>query len=198
MNIQLSAAALLLALLTGCSDPSDVSASHQSEADAASAPTSDPADERASPGEIAGSSAPTPVLELTGIGPLVIGESVPAGSGFDGASAAPGSTCRLFTSADMPGVIALTENGVIRRITITEKSKVALEEGVAVGSTREEVLKAFPGFVQTAHKYEAAPAGYLTQPGKDPRLSFEIGGDDRVQAIHVGLMPQLAYVEGCG
>ena len=45
----------------------------------------------------------------------------------------------------------------------------------------------------------AARRGFAGLPyfDYDPRLRFEIGQDDRVQAIHVGRMPQLAYVEGC-
>ena len=56
------------------------------------------------------------------------------------------------------------------------------------------------GFREEPHKYVDAPAKYLTAPNADsggPALRFEIGQDGKVSLIHVGLMPVLAYVEGC-
>jgi hypothetical protein len=48
------------------------------------------------------------------------------------------------------------------------------------------------------HEYVETPAKYLTAPnaaGGDPALRFEFGREGKVN--HVGLMPVLAYVEGC-
>ena len=132
-----------------------------------------------------------------GLGDLVIGEPVPQGSGFAERGAQISDGCHTISSRAYPGVYAITERGEVRRITVVERSGVKLVEGIGVGSSEAELLEAFPGFRSTPHKYVEAPAAYLTQPGNDPRLRFEIGADGRVTEIHVGLMPQLGYVEGC-
>ena len=81
-----------------------------------------------------------------------------------------------------------------------QRSDVKLFEGVGVGSTEQAVNGAFPGFRSEPHKYEAAPAKYLTAPNAasgGPALRFEIGADGKVKLMHVGTMPVLGYVEGC-
>lgn len=139
------------------------------------------------------------MLALEGLGDLVIGEPVPAGSSFAERGAQIGDTCRTVSSPAFPGVYAITEGegGPVRRITVGERSDVELAEGIGVGATEQEVRAAFPGFRPTPHKYVSAPGKYLTQPGSGPRLRFEIGENGRVSLIHAGLMPQLGYVEGC-
>ena len=186
MNIQLSTMALAFVLLAGCGSPDPGSETRENNTNSAAV---------TSTATIEPSRSPT--LSLTGVGPLVVGQQIPSEGDFTADAAAPGSTCRLFTSTNMPGLTALAEDGTIRRVTVAVGSNVKLEEGIGVGSTRQEVMRAFPGFVEEPHKYEDSPSGYITQPVDDPRLRFEIGQDDRVQAIHVGRMPQLAYVEGC-
>jgi hypothetical protein len=93
------------------------------------------------------------------------------------------------------------EGGKVRRITISQGSDVKLVEGLGGGSTETEVRKWFAGFRSEPHKYEDAPAKYLTAPNaskSQSALRFEIGADGKVEAVHVGQMPQLAYIEGCG
>lgn len=138
-------------------------------------------------------------LALEGLGDLVIGKPVPAGSRFAERGAQIEGACRTVSSPDYPGVYAIVEGngGPVRRITVSQRSDVKLVENVGVGSTEQEVLAAFPGFRSSPHKYVAAPGKYLTQPGDDPRLRFELGENGRVTSVHVGLMPQLSYVEGC-
>ena len=136
-------------------------------------------------------------LTLEGLGDLVVGRPVPAGSKFVERGAQINENCRTVSSPDFPGVYAIVERNQVRRITVGQRSDVKLIEGVGVGATEAEVLAAFPGFKSSPHKYVSSPAKYLTQPGNDPRLAFEIGEDGRVNLIHVGLMPQLGYVEGC-
>lgn len=138
-------------------------------------------------------------LTLEGLGDLTVGQPVPAGSRFaERGAQVPGAGCKALSNPAFPGVYALIEEGTVRRITVGQRSDVKLIEGVGVGSTEQQVLAAFPGFRSTPHKYASAPAKYLTQPGNDPRLRFEMGENGRVSMVHVGLMPQLAYVEGCG
>ena len=73
-------------------------------------------------------------------------------------------------------------------------------QGIGVGATEADVKKWFGGFREEPHKYEDAPAKYLTAPNADsgdPAVRFEIGGDGKVKLIHVGMAPVLGYVEGC-
>lgn len=124
---------------------------------------------------------------------------MPASSTFTERGAQISEECRAVSSPRFPGVYAITEGqgGPVRRITVGGPSEIALAEGIAVGSSEKEVLAAFPGFVASPHKYVAAPGKDLIQPGDDPRLRFGIGEDGKVSLIHVGMMPQLGYVEGC-
>lgn len=140
------------------------------------------------------------VLSLEGLGDLRIGRPVPAGSSWAERGAQASDACRTVSSPDYPGVYAIVEQGKVRRITLGQRSSVKLVEGVGVGSGEAEVKKWFAGFREEPHKYEAAPAKYLTAPnakGGDSALRFEIGHDGKVSAVHVGTMPVLAYVEGC-
>lgn len=141
------------------------------------------------------------VLSLVGLGPLRVGEALPAGGSWAVAGAQAGDGCRAARSKAYPGVYALVEGGTVRRITVRQGSDVTLVEGLGVQSTETEVRKSFAGFQSEPHKYEEAPAKYLTAPNASEResaLRFEIGADGKVEAMHVGQMPQLAYVEGCG
>lgn len=141
------------------------------------------------------------VLSLGGLGPLRVGEALPAGGSWAVAGDQAGDGCRAARSKAYPGVYALVEGGTVRRITVRQGSDVTLVEGLGVQSTETDVRTSFPGFRSEPHKYEDAPAKYLTAPKASEResaLRFEIGADGKVEAIHVGQMPQLAYVEGCG
>ena len=140
------------------------------------------------------------VLGLEGLGDLHIGQPVPANSTWRERGAQALDTCRTFSSPTFPGVYAIVESGKVLRITAGQRSTVRLAENIGVGSTEKEVLNWFAGFRAEPHKYEAAPAKYLTAPNAtsgDPALRFEIGGDRKVNIIHVGTMPVLGYVEGC-
>jgi hypothetical protein len=149
--------------------------------------------------------SPTPapaadVLALEGLGALTIGRPVPQGSGWASGGAQVSDACTTVSSPDYPGVYAIVEQGKVRRISLGQRSTVKLIEGIGVGASETAVTAAFPGFRATPHKYEAAPARYLTAPGADrgdPALRFEIGPDGKVSAIHVGTAPALFYVEGC-
>lgn len=152
----------------------------------------------AAPATPASSATPSEdILTLDGFGDLVIGKPVPSGSSFKLRGAQASDSCLIYSSPAHPGVYAIVEEGTLRRVTVDRGSRVKLVEGIGVGATEKEVLAAFPGFKSDPHTYVAAPAKYLTQPGDDPRLRFEIGEDGRVTDIHVGLAPQLLYVEGC-
>ena len=144
--------------------------------------------------------APANVLTLEGLGPLKIGQPVPADSGWTERGAQISEECRTVSSPDVPGVYAIVEGGRVRRVTAGQNSTVKLIEGIGVGATEAKVRAAFPGFREEAHKYSDVPAKYLTAPNApsgDPALRFEIGQDGKVSLVHIGTMPVLAYVEGC-
>ncbi|WP_375289270.1 hypothetical protein [Qipengyuania sp.] len=190
-------APLALVALSGCSSDAPDAAQEATADDArreVAATDRSPASDMPPPKT---ASSGDSLIRLSGAAGLAVGEPVPSTSGFTSSGSAPGSDCRLYTSPAAPGVTALVESGTVKRITRSEGANQALDEEISVGSTAAQAKAAFPGFVETPHKYAPSPAAYLTQPGEDPRLRFEIGEDGRVAAIHVGVMPQLAYVEGC-
>jgi hypothetical protein len=184
---------VILAALAACSqEPSSPPAQPQASASPAGRPA---AAEGATP-----AATPSPaVLALEGLGPLRLGEAVPAGSGWGEHGAQSSDTCRIVTSPAYPGVYAIVEGGKVRRITAGQRSTVKLAEGIGVGATEAEVRQWFAGFRESPHAYVEG-GKYLTAPGAengDPALRFEIGADGKVSAIHVGTMPVLGYVEGC-
>ncbi|HEY8603868.1 hypothetical protein [Tsuneonella suprasediminis] len=196
-----------LALLAACSQ-SDQSATSGEGGDAAASSAPDAAAKEALPtASEAASPSPSPsatatplsanTLRLEGLGDLTIGKPVPKGSDFAMRGAQASDTCLIYTSPEYPDAYAIVEDGQVRRITIARGSKVKLVEGIGPGDSEARVLRDFPSFRASAHEYVEAPAKYLTQPGNDPRMRFEIGADRKVDAIHVGLMPQLTYSEGC-
>ena len=140
------------------------------------------------------------VLALAGLGDLAIGKPIPAKSSWAERGAQASDACRTLSSPEYPGVYAIAEGGLVRRITLGKRSTIKLAEGIGVGATEADVKKWFPSFRVEPHKYEAAPAKYLTAPNApsgDSALRFEIGSDGKISLIHVGTMPVLAYVEGC-
>ncbi|MCP9221312.1 hypothetical protein MKP08_00920 [Erythrobacter sp. LQ02-29] len=159
------------------------------------APAESPAERSATPVNDA------KVLSLEGLGALRIGQLVPKDSGWAqrGAQVDPEGPCGTVSSPDYPGVYALTENGIVRRITIGKSSDVKLAEGIGPGASEKTVRQWFGGFREEPHKYIEG-GKYLTAPNAslgESALRFEIGGDGKVDLIHVGTMPQLGYVEGC-
>lgn len=186
-------AALALAACDAAPEPTETNVAATAPADAlpsANASAPPPASE----------AVPADVLTLDGLGGLRLGEPVPENSGFAERGAQISDGCRTVSSAEFPGVYAIVIDGQVRRITVGQQSEVRLIEGIGVGATEQAAKDAFPGFAEEPHKYEDAPAKYLTAPGgstTDPALRFEIGRDGKVSLMHVGLMPELAYVEGC-
>lgn len=194
------AAPLALVLVSACSAPEPAATDDAGQASEAAMPSA-PAlpSGMASPGaqDASVATAPSATIGLEGLGDLVIGKPVPSGSSFAVRGAQiPDSTCKTLSSPDYPGVYALVNDQEVRRISVGSGSPVRLVEGIGPGSSEKAVLKAFPGFTATPHEYVAPPAKYLTQPGSDPRLRFEIEGG-KVSVMHVGLMPELGYSEGC-
>lgn len=198
----LAATALALSL-AACSpasddaDPANQAANVAAENAAASVPASPPPPAAS----ILTTAVDPQTLTLEGLGLLKIGQPVDDASGFaERGAQIPGSTCRTVSSPAYPGVYAIVEDDVVRRITVGQRSDVKLVEGIGVGASEQQVMADFAGFRATPHKYVEAPAKYLTAPNADsgdPALRFEIDREGRVSMMHVGTMPVLGYVEGC-
>lgn len=163
-------------------------------------PRSAPATPAPMPTPPATPTAASKVLGLEGLGDLRIGQPIPTGSSWAARGAQASDSCTTVSSPDYPGAYAIVTDGKVQRITLGQRSDVKLAEGIGVGDTEADVKKWFAGFREEGHKYEEAPAKYLTAPNAasgDPALRFEIGADGRVKLIHIGVAPVLGYVEGC-
>src|SRR5690606_23880253 len=71
-------------------------------------------------------------LTLEGLGDLRIGKPVPVGSTWAERGAQIPGECRTVSSPDHPGAYAIVEDGLVRRITIGQRSDVKLAEGIGV------------------------------------------------------------------
>jgi len=187
-------ASLAVLLLAGCGSEPAADRAEQEPADGAVVTGEQAA---AEPGPATPVQASPQTLTLEGYGGLSIGKPVPAGSPWAPRGAQIPGGCTTITAPDWPGAYAIAEENVVRRITVSNKSEAKLLEGIGPGSTEAQVRAEFPSFVAEPHKYVEAPAKYLTQPGDDPRLRFEIDAEGKVSMVHVGMKPTLAYVEGC-
>ena len=202
MNQRLGTTALVFALFA-CSNepaPSNATIAVNNVAADSGGGTTAPAPPVSTGNTAVAQSAKANILTLEGLGDLVIGKPVPSGSSWGVRGAQASDECRTLSSPDFPGVYAIVEDGSVRRITVGQRSTIKLAEGIGVGATEAEAKKWFPSFRVEPHKYEAAPAKYLTAPNApsgDSALRFEIGSDSKVSLIHVGTMPVLGYVEGC-
>lgn len=165
---------------------------------------------------VASDAASAPVLTPQSYGPLKIGMTqaeVDAAVGPPPANAADAepSECRQYHPPRAPeGLLVMMEKGVLTRLSAIKGSTVKTEDGVGVGYDAEQLKATYGAAARvTPHKYQDAPAAYVTTwPGTrhllgsyvtDPAargLVFEIGQDGKVAFIHAG-GPSIQYVEGC-
>ncbi|WP_420469614.1 hypothetical protein [Brevundimonas sp. FT23042] len=193
-RILLTAAVLSIA---ACSAPED----------AAAPPESAPAPAPEAPAPVAGD-----VLTANGFGPLRIGMStaeIEAALGPDSNPGAVGGpdpdSCDMFHPTRAPdGLMVMTNNGVLASVWLTRDATTPTDRGFRIGDEAAAVKAAYgAAAVVVPHKYEAAPAEYITvwatadHTGPAARgIKYEIGGDGRVRAI-AGGGPSIEYVEGC-
>jgi hypothetical protein len=181
---------------------------------AACSPSNDPAPAAETP-------APSPavtfdVLTADGIGPLKIGmtkEEIITAVGdtrTPDAVGIPGGECIEFQPQRAPdGLWVMLEAGKLSRITIGEISTLKTDKGLGLGDAPDAVKTAYGAEAKaTPHKYQAAPAEYITWWKGGPRsepyvqdevargIVYEIDGTGKVGAIHAG-GPSIQYVEGC-
>mgnify|MGYP003576788078 CR=1 FL=1 len=111
-----------------------------------------------------------------------------------------GSCIELFPEAEaLKGTYFMFQDGKLSRISVVEAGKLATPRGIHVGSTEQEVRKAYGEKLQIEpHHYIDLPAEYLTywlKPAKSG-VRFETDHERRVQTIHVG-DDSIQLVEGC-
>jgi hypothetical protein len=196
MRLAVIAIPLLLAACTGSPDTSDSTLATDTLARRDSARASSSQD----------------TLTAYGWGPLRIGMTraeVVAAAGPDANPNAVGGpepeSCDQFRPRSAPaGLLVMVERDTLTRISLSRSVAVVTDAGFAVGDSAAAVERHYGNrAVSTPHKYQSAPARYVTVwiRGRPPASSargivYEIGGDDRIMHIHAG-GPSIQYVEGC-
>lgn len=161
-------------------------------------------------------SSTTPQLTAEGWGPLRIGMTraeVVAALGQDANPEAVGgpdpASCDEFRPERAPeAMLVMIERDRLTRISLIRSSDVTTDRGYGVGDPGDGIAAAYGAEARREpHKYEPAPAGYVTVWSRgggsgyveDPNargLVFEVGQDGAVKAIRAG-GPSIQYVEGC-
>lgn len=200
------AAALLLAACSGGEEASDPARSPE----AAARP------ERPASSTPATAATPGGALTAAGWGPLRIGMARSEVVATLGPDANPGAVggpepelCEEFRPSRAPrDMLVMIERGRLSRISIVRNSAVRTDTGLGIGVTPADVRAIYGRRVQSSpHKYEAAPAEYLTIWDRDRfdsyvddraarGIRYVVDGSGKVSAIHVG-GPSIQYVEGC-
>ena len=97
------------------------------------------------------------------------------------------------------GVWFMFEEYKLSRISLTEPSGSTTPRGIGIGSSADQVRRAYPkGLKAERHYYEDAPSEYLTfwtVPGRRG-VRFETNSRRLVQTIHAGT-ESIELVEGC-
>lgn len=211
-SLGFAAAALLLAGCGGTETGPEDGAAPAANGVAAQAPASAPK------AEARPAASAEPMLTAEGFGPLRIGMSraeVVKALGEDSDPEAVGGpdpeSCDMFRPERAPeGMLVMIEEGRLTSLSLIEGSKVRTDRGLGLGASAAEVKAAYGAALRAGpHKYEEAPAEYLTIWAKDgPRgedyqtkptargIRYEIGSKGQVQGIHAG-GPSIQYVEGC-
>jgi len=169
-----------------------------------------PADGGAGPPvtDAAGQLDPSDGLSLTGIGPIVVGMTVPeaqeaAGVPIGpppGSAPDPAATACSYVAArpDDPIVLLMVTDGVISRIDVSGEYPVATLSGISIGSTEQEVLDTY-GFriVIEPHPYDEVGEQLRYVADDDTHsLIFETH-DGVVTAFRSGFTEQVGFPEGC-
>jgi len=182
-----------------------LAACNQPEPAAPAEPAPAPAPETPAP-------APSNVLTANGFGPLLIGMTTAEIEAALGADANPNAvggadpaSCDMFHPARAPeGLMVMTNGGTLASVWLTRASTVTTDRGFKIGDEASAVKAAYgASAVVVPHKYEAAPAEYITVWATADHTSpaargvkYEIGADGKVKSI-AGGGPSIEYVEGC-
>ena len=156
-------------------------------------------------------------LTAEGFGPLKIGMTlaeVTAALGPDSDPDAVGGpdpeSCDEFRPERAPeGLLVMIQEGKLTRISLVELSDIKTDKGLGIGDAAAAIKTAYGADAKaTPHKYQDAPAEYVTWWQGGPRtepyvedeaargIVYEIDGTGKAGAIHAG-GPSIQYVEGC-
>lgn len=209
--------ALGLIALAACSKPAPEPAAPETaapEVAVPAAPTPAPAPETTAP-TTAPATAPATakndpsVINFEGFGPAKFGADeeqvrMSWGRPLEAGTPAEGATCYLLfmdpRSEGAKGITFLFEDGKFARYDVDVPLHVAPGD-LTVGASAMDVMAAFPGAVEEQpHKYVQGARNLVVTPsdGSAARLVFEVNPEGVVSAWHIGVPPQVHYVEGCG
>lgn len=150
------------------------------------------------------------ILTTTSLGPVRIGMTVQDAARALGSGLAPRQpfeteACWIASRVDGrdPGIFYMISNGRIRRIDIRSYNKnvprVMSDRGVTIGSTEQDVHRAYGGRVQMKpHPYTAPDGHYLLISAPDERGGYIFETlHGKVTDFRAGVRPYLDYIEGC-
>ena len=206
--------ALGLIALAACSKPASEPAAPEAAAPAAQAPAA-PAPAEPAPAPAPEATAPAAakndpaVINFEGFGPAKFGADeeqvrMSWGRPLEAGTPSEGATCYLLFMDPRPegakGITFLFEDGKFARYDVDVPLHVAPGD-ITVGASAMDVMAAFPGAVEEQpHKYVQGARNLIVTPsdGSAARLVFEVNPEGVVSAWHIGVPPQVHYVEGCG
>lgn len=198
---QLFGAAGMIALLAACSP----------ETEAPAQPTPPPATADPAPDSATGPNLTGEGWEALRIGMTraEIVEALGEDANPDAVGGPDPESCDQFRPERAPeGMLLMVQNDRLTRISLGDESDITTDKGLRVGDPTERVKAAYGDQAQvTPHKYQSAPAEYITvwsRGGGEGYIEdetargivYEIGSDGTVMAIHAG-GPSIQYVEGC-
>lgn len=143
-------------------------------------------------------------VSTEGIGPILVGMTVPEASKAIGAQLEPirpsGSSpgCQYFGIPSVKGVEVMVSNGTVARVDVTTPAFSTLS-GIRVGDSEDAVTAAY-GDRLTAEPlvdHEGANYTYVpNDPADENRLIITVL-EGSVFMIRAGRLPEVEYVEGC-
>lgn len=166
-----------------------------------------------------GTTAPTPAdpnaLTAEGWSTLRIGMTVDQMTQAMGPDSDPDSVggaepdmCDQFRPDRAPeGLLVMTEQGVLTRISAIGDSDLVTDRGFGLGASAAEIKAAYGSAAQVEPHHYVEGAEYITIWNGGPRIGYvedaaargvryETNAEGVVTAIHVG-GPSIQYVEGC-
>jgi len=150
-----------------------------------------------------GANAAAPVFSANGLDPVKIGDTI-ARLGIDLRQrvdvGAQGDSCVLFSTRDGEnfGISYLISDRVLARINVdyygtsTDPTTIRTAEGIGLGSTEEDVMKAYGARVR-AEPDTGDPTWhylYVDDPASGRGLRFDTDGK-KVTSMHAGQYPEL-------
>jgi len=152
------------------------------------------------------------LIEFDHVGPVIIdipmselGGRLPGlqiedyGGGYCGTGYWPDAELPLGSM----GVLAESQGiqGPVDRVFVgvgdTSTGEPRTETGIGVGSTRNDVLAAYPGVEESPHTYVQGGSYLDVENGSGLAMRFLTDESGVVDGIIVGRIPQVYYIEGC-